>query len=233
MSDRAILKIGHRGACGYEPENTLRSFRKAIELGVDMIEFDVHKCLTGELVIIHDETVDRTTNGQGEVMKKTLKELKELDAGQGERIPTLKEALALIDKKTQVNVELKGIGTAKSVADLIRKLIQDKRWKKEDFLVSSFDHPELREFFKNDSDIPIAILFEDNFFPYLPLAEELKATAINIPLYIASQKYIQQAHQAGLKVNVWTVNTARDIRRLYDYGVDGIISNYPDRLNIL
>ena len=94
-----MIIIGHRGAMGYEPENTLRSFQKALDLGVDMIEFDVHLCKSGELVVFHDEKVNRTTNGQGYIAQKSLEKLKELDAGQGEKIPTLEEVLDLVKGK--------------------------------------------------------------------------------------------------------------------------------------
>src|SRR6056297_2287931 len=105
-----VLKIGHRGAMGYEPENTLRSFKKAIELNVDMVELDVYVCSSGELVVIHDDKVDKTTNGKGYVSEKSFDELRKLDAGMGEKIPTLQEVLDLIDKRAKVNIELKGKG---------------------------------------------------------------------------------------------------------------------------
>ena len=114
-----IIKVGHRGAMGYEPENTLRSFKKALELGVDMIEFDVYVCKSGELVVIQDDTLERTTNGKGLVIEKTLAELKELDAGKEEKIPTLEEIMDLADKKVKINVELKGNNTAEPVSDMI------------------------------------------------------------------------------------------------------------------
>jgi glycerophosphoryl diester phosphodiesterase len=115
--------IGHRGASGYEPENTLRSFQKAIDLGVEMIELDVYTCKSGELVVMHDDKVNRTTNGNGYVFNMTLTELKTLDAGKGEKVPTLVEVFDLINKKIAINVELKGEGTAESTAELIQKYI--------------------------------------------------------------------------------------------------------------
>ena len=107
-----LLKISHRGACGYEPENTLASFKKAIEINADMIELDVHVCKTGEVVVIHDEKVNRTTNGKGYVSQKNLESLKKLDAGKGKKIPTLIEVLDLVNKRVKVNIELKGKKTA-------------------------------------------------------------------------------------------------------------------------
>src|SRR4051794_29972802 len=107
----AFLIIGHRGAAGLEPENTLRSFARAIEIGVDAIELDVY-CVDDRLVVIHDDTLERTTNGRGEVMKSTFAALRQLDAGRGERIPTLEEVFAAVPERLTVNVELKGSGTA-------------------------------------------------------------------------------------------------------------------------
>ena len=141
-----IIKVGHRGAMGYEPENTLRSFKKALELGVDMIEFDVYVCKSGELVVIQDDTLERTTNGKGLVIEKTLAELKELDAGKEEKIPTLEEIMDLADKKVKINIELKGDNTAKPVLNMIEKYVDEKGWKYDDFLVSSFNHNELKKF---------------------------------------------------------------------------------------
>ncbi len=116
-----VLRIGHRGAAGHAPENTLDSFRKAVELECDMTELDVHVCASGEVVVIHDETLDRTTDGKGQVSDHKLSELKQLDAGNGEEIPTLAEVLMLLKDKVMLNIELKGLGTAKPVYDLVIK----------------------------------------------------------------------------------------------------------------
>ena len=156
-----IIKVGHRGAMGYEPENTLRSFKKALELGVDMIEFDVYVCKSGELVVIHDDTLERTTNGKGLVIEKTLAELKELDAGKEEKIPTLEEIMDLADKKVKINIELKGDNTAKPVLNMIEKYVDEKGWKYDDFLVSSFNHGELKNFKELNPKIKTGILVEE------------------------------------------------------------------------
>ena len=134
-----MLRIGHRGACGYEPENTLRSFNHAIQLGVDIVELDVHICQSGEIMVIHDIKVDRTTNGTGFVGDKTLDELKTLDAGKGEQIPTLQEVLDQINRRVKVNIELKGNSTAKPVLKLLEKYIKEAGWSYNDFLISSFN----------------------------------------------------------------------------------------------
>ncbi len=126
--------IGHRGACGYEPENTISSFKKALELGVDAIELDVYVLGRGELVVIHDDKVDRTTNGKGYVLDYSFEELRKLDAGNGQTIPTLEEVLDLVNMKTSVNIELKGTGTAKAVASTIYNYLA-KGWSEEQLMV--------------------------------------------------------------------------------------------------
>ncbi|HOS41511.1 MAG TPA: glycerophosphodiester phosphodiesterase family protein, partial [Spirochaetota bacterium] len=139
----SFLVIGHRGACGYEPENTLRSFEKAIALGAHMVELDVHRCRTGELVVIHDNRLERTTNGSGYVAEKTLDELRALDAGGGERIPLLREVVERVGVRAAINIELKGAGTAGPVSELIERTVGSGGYDTSHFLVSSFDHREL------------------------------------------------------------------------------------------
>ena len=124
-----ILKIGHRGAAGLEPENTLRSFGKAISLGVDAVEFDLHKCKTGELVAIHDSSVNRTTNGIGLVADLTLAELKLLDAGAEETIPTFSEILDFINKRVKVFIEIKEKGIAELIFHEIELFKREKNGK--------------------------------------------------------------------------------------------------------
>ncbi len=134
--------IGHRGAKGLEPENTLRSIRRALDLGVDGVEIDVY-FVDGQLVVIHDDTLERTTNGRGRVEEQSFDYLRSLDAGKGEKIPTLCEVFETVNRRAFINIELKGRNTAMPVFELIEEYCDSKGWKKEDFLVSSFDHREL------------------------------------------------------------------------------------------
>ena len=134
-----MLKIAHRGARGYEPENTLKSFQKALDLHADGIELDVHLSSDGHLIVIHDETIDRTTNGKGFVNTFSLAELKTFLIDDQYEIPTLKEVFDLVNKKCLINIELKGLGTADKVAALIEEYIADQNWNYEHFIVSSFD----------------------------------------------------------------------------------------------
>lgn len=225
-----FLKIGHRGACGYEPENTLRSFRRALELKVDMIEFDVYTLAGGEIVIIHDDKVNRTTNGQGYVLDKSFEEIRKLDAGQGEKIPTLEETLDLIDKKCQVNIELKGVGTAESVWAVIEKYVTEKGWNYEDFFISSFNHHELKKFQELAPKVRIGVLIVGLPIDYAVLAEKLGAYSINVSQEFINKEFVADAHQRGLKIFAFTVNDVDDIKRMRDLGVDGIFSNYPERI---
>src|SRR5690606_5568826 len=126
--NKAILKIGHRGAKGHVPENTIESIQKARDFGVDGIEIDVHVCATGELVVFHDFTLDRMTNGTGEVGKLSLSELKKLKVNNQFLIPTLEEVLDTIDKKCFLNIELKGRNTAVKTCEVVYKYIAVKDW---------------------------------------------------------------------------------------------------------
>ncbi len=224
-----MIKIGHRGAAGYEPENTLSSFQKAIELGADMVELDVRLCKSGELVVIHDEKVDRTTNGRGLVADMTLAELKKLDAGNGQTIPTLEEVLGRVNKGVSVNIELKGTGTAVPVARIIDKYVSSD-WNRDLFLVSSFNIGELEYFREKDGKSRVGIVFDKKSGDLFGLVDKLSAYSIHPSIKLTTPDLIEEAHKRGLKVFVWTANSPADIRRLIKMGVDGIFSNFPDRL---
>ncbi len=215
---------------GYEPENTLRSFRKALDMGCHMVELDVQRCRTGELVVIHDDTLERTTNGTGQVREKTLEELGALNAGKGEKIPLLEEVLDTIRGKSRVNIELKGLGTARPVARLIDRCRSEKGWINEAFLVSSFDYEELSAFRKLDPESPVGILFKEIPTGLFEFARSIRAFSFNPLFRIVDTDLVDTAHREGIRVLVWTVNEPEDIDRMKTLGVDGICSNYPDRI---
>lgn len=225
-----ITRFGHRGAKGYEPENTLLSFQKAIDLNVDYIELDVFKCKTGEIVIIHDTKVDRTTNGTGYVEDMTFDELRSLDAGKGQTIPSLQEALDLIDRKVKVNIELKGSNSAKDVFKILTTYIDKKNWHIDDFLISSFDHYELRAFSEFGLKCKIGAIVAGIPIGYAAFAEELNAYSIHLSKEFINQSFVDDARQRGLKVFVYTLNEHKDIEKIKAFGIDGIFSNYPDRI---
>jgi len=225
-----LLKIGHRGAKGHIAENTLESIQKALDFGVDAIEIDVHKCETGELVVIHDFTLDRTTNGSGEIAKKSLAELKALKVENKFRIPLLTEVLDLIEEKCTINIELKGLNTATATSEIIKKYIAERNWKYEDFIVSSFQKNELFQMRKLDENVLLGILSKASVTEAIALGKLLKASAIHPSLGIITRDNVKASHEAGFKVNVWTVNEPEHIARMQEFGVDGIISDFPDRL---
>lgn len=251
LSDQSsMLIIGQRGACGYEPDNTLSSFRRALNMGVDMIELDVYECLTGEVVVSNYNELDRTTNGTGKIEHTTFNDLRMLLVDSREQIPTLNEVVELVNHQVPINIELKGFNTACAVTKVINYYLQ-KGWNSKDFIVSSFDHEQIGEFKKLCPTIKTAILFSRSWkefvCPYLPdvigqwvctnddskvVATALKYQADCIGLFVSSatESLVQAAHTAGFPVFVWTVNdkkTADDMRYLQ---VDAMYSNYPDRV---
>jgi glycerophosphoryl diester phosphodiesterase len=221
MFDEPFLLIGHRGAAGLEPENTLRSFLRAAEFGVAAVELDVRAC-GGQLVVLHDDRVDRTTNGKGALADFTLEALRALDAGQGERIPLLAEVFAALPHEIGINVELKDHGLAGPLLDFLAGA--DDRA----VLVSSFYHDELKALRRLRPDIRIAPLFQRQSRTMLAVAEAVDAWAVNINRQMTSRELIDEAHEAGLRVLVYTVNDAGEAERLRDWGVDGLFTDRPD-----
>ena len=223
-----MLIIGHRGAAGHEPENTIQSFNKAIELGAKMIEFDVQLCKSGEVVVIHDFTLERTTNGTGLVIETLLTEVKKLDAGKGQQIPTLDEVLDTIDKKTVVNIELKGKAIAQPAAKIISNFIENNNWQTYDFLILSFNHDELFAFKKLMPEIRIGVLYEDIPANFNETASALNAYSINADFNSFNKKIVTQIHSMGYKVYAYTVNTKEDRLKMKKIGLDGIFTDFPD-----
>ncbi|MFL9845375.1 glycerophosphodiester phosphodiesterase [Flavobacterium rhizosphaerae] len=225
-----LLTIGHRGAKGHLAENTLPSFKKAVELGAQAVELDVHVCATGELVVLHDFTVDRTTNGSGEVHKLTLASLKALQVEGKYTLPTLDEVFEVLGKGVFVNIEMKGRHTAKPVADFIQRYITEKGYTYSDFIVSSFQREELEALHNISPDTPIGVLTQASVAQAMEWAAEFKAVAIHPHFSLLTESNIKKAKQAGYEIYTWTVNEPEDIARVKTLGVDGIITDYPDRL---
>ena len=225
-----MLNIGHRGAKGYEPENTLRSFQKALELKVDGIEFDVHVCKSGELVVIHDFTVGRTTNGTGAVSDLTLTELKNLRIDETLEIPTLEEVLGLFNKDHFINIELKGSHTAELVCDCIAKNVQDQKFEYSNFIVSSFQREELAHVANYNPLVPLGILTQASVEQALEWAEEFSAQAIHPHFSLLTLENVALTHEKGYKIHTWTVNELDDIQRVKTFGVEAIITDFPDRI---
>ena len=220
-----VLNIGHRGASRDYPENTIAAFRAAIDAGAQMCELDVQLTRDDAVVVIHDDTVDRTTNGHGAVAEMTLADLQRLDAGRGERIPTLDEVLAETVGKCGLNIELKAGKVEGQVAALIRQ------WDATDTsMVSSFEWDKLAAIREIDPAIRIGVLAEKNAPAMLKKAAELHAYAINPRFDLVTPALCDDAHARGFKVLVWTVDVPELMGRLIAHGVDGIMTNYPARL---
>jgi len=221
-----MLNIGHRGAMGYEPENTLLSIEKAIELGADYVEVDVY-FVDGQLVVMHDESLDRTTNYKGLLTNFTFEELKKADAGKGEKIPILQEVIKLTKNRVGLNIELKGKGTAKPVHYLLSGLTKQHR---DNILVSSFHVSELVALRKLDNKLRIGVLSNKRIEHALAAALALNAFSIHVNNKVVTKLFIDRAHQAGFNVYVYTVNSVEELQQMKSYGVDGVFSNYPDRV---
>lgn len=217
--------IGHRGAAGYEPENTLRSFRKAIEIGVDWIELDVRQTADGHLVVIHDDTVDRTTNGHGRIREMSLTELKNLDAGKGDRVPTLEEVINLAKGRVKMIVEIKEDGTEVEVLNAIEKndLVEET-------IISSFHFDPLRRIKELSPGIMTAGIASKLPIEFHRLHNVFLADTIFLRKDIVSAGIVDEAHRDGFLVCVWNVDDSREVAKYADMGVDFISSNYPDRL---
>ena len=247
-----ILVMAHRGGKGLRPENTLSAFENAVELGVDVLEMDVHSTKDGELVIMHDSTVDRTTNGTGPIHSFTLGELKELDAGyhwtadedqsfpfrgQGITVPTLNEVFAKFPEML-MNIEIKQVepSIAEPLCQMIRAYGMEEK-----VLIASFKAVAIEEFRRACPEIPTTTVKNEVRWLYglsvaylgkiyFPPADALQVPEYEGDIHVVTPRFITAAHGRNMEVHVWTVNEISDMQRMIDVGVDGIITDYPDRL---
>ncbi|MHA1241522.1 MAG: glycerophosphodiester phosphodiesterase, partial [Promethearchaeota archaeon] len=233
-SNNKIIIMGHRGASKIAPENTLKAFKEAIRLKADAVEFDAQETVEGEIVIIHDYDTLRTAGTEGIVKQMTLKELKKLNFGNGEQIPTLLELIQLAKGKISLNCEIKVEGIAKKIIHIFQDAdILDST------IVSSFLHEELSKIQKIEPQLKLATLvpteagkFSDwNYKKKLiDLTSENNYYAIN-PLYkLADKQFIEYAHEKNIKVFPWTVDSGIAMKKLINMGTDGIITNDISRL---
>ena len=222
-----FLSIGHRGASGHEPENTLRAIRRALELGADGVEIDV-RFIDGELIVFHDDRLERTTNGKGKLARQRFEFLRTLDAGKGERIPTLREVFATVDRRAFINVELKGRHTAAPVQALIREFLDGRGWSPGDFLVSSFHRRELRMI--TDPRIRIGLLLTKPTLLYHVSARRVGAWSVHPGVRFTTAKFVAHAHRRGFKVIPYTANQPATIARLRAIGADGVFTDFPERV---
>ena len=246
------LVMAHRGGGGLWPENTLYAFERAAEMGVDVIETEIHSTADNNLVFIHDETVDRTTNGSGNVNSLSLKELKEFDAGynwttdggrtfpfrgKGITVPTLEEVFTALPN-IRINIDMKQSNPplAAQLCEMIHSYDMAQK-----VMVASFSTKALGDFRQVCSEVAtsaskreVTLFFFMNLIflgaAYGPAFHALQIPEYSSGLHVLTKRFLQTAHSRNLKVHVWTVNQVEDMKRLLALGVDGIITDYPDQL---
>jgi glycerophosphoryl diester phosphodiesterase len=235
--------IAHRGFSGVAPENSLAAIRKAIDLGADMVEIDVLLSRDGHVVVIHDETVDRTTDGRGKVASLDLEELRRLDAGSwfskafaGEKIPTLAEVLDLVRGRILLNVEIKTEAVTPEaeggISDKVLRLIAEREMG-EQVILSSFDPEALRQARRLDSAIRTASLYDKDLHRGMGPVEVMAAVGsngFNLSARQLSDEVLRACHGQRRPVAVYTVDDKKKMERLIAAGVDAIFTNRPDRM---
>lgn len=240
LIDKTLI-LGHRGACGYAPENTMEAFELAIKMGADGVELDVHFTADGEVVVLHDEKIDRTSNGQGLVTNYTLAELKAMDFGyhfykeqrKGIRIPTLAEVYEFLAPLGMlVNVEIKSAdpNIVKACDDIAKAYKME-----ENVIYSSFNHFQIQRAKEIIPNAFIAPLYGFNMLNPWNYCLDIGAKAVHPKFNQISllPDYVKNCHDRGIRIHTWTVNTEEDIAFLLEAGVDAIITNYPDIANNL
>jgi len=220
---RSKLVIAHRGASGYAPENTLKAFRTAWEMSADMIELDVQETSDGYLVCIHDFELPRTTNGEGYVGELTYREIKELDAGQGERVPLLSEVLDFARGRIGVNIEIKALNVEERILELVTE-----REMLDSVMFSSFMHNTVRVIKNLNASARTAILLSEPRDDAVRYTLDLGANAINPPFETLTPELVKGAHEARLEVFPYTMNDVSSMKKLLYIGVDGLITDLPD-----
>ena len=227
----------HRGASGYRPENTMEAFELAIRQGADGIELDVHTSADGQLIVIHDETVDRVTDGNGLVGEKTLKALKKLKVSTSAepegiyRIPTLQEVLDLMrTTDMMVNIELKNsICFYPGMEEKVLKAVKEMKME-EQLIYSSFNHYSLLKMKQLDSQVQTGILFSDGWVNPAMYAKNLGINAVHPAVYhLKYPQFREEVKRAGLKMHVWTANKPEHIQLVKEAGAEAVITDYPDR----
>jgi glycerophosphoryl diester phosphodiesterase len=216
--------VAHRGASGYEPENTLRAVRRALEMGVDAVEVDVRLSRDGVPVVIHDEAVDRTTNGRGLVRGMSVEELRRLDAGKGERVPLLSEVLEEVKGRCVLFAELKEVDAAEPALKLV-----EAAGMLDSVLFISFEQEALAAVKRLAPRSHVGLIYAKPS-DGIVAAKRLGCEFV-LPHYrLATEKAVAFAHRMGLLVVAWTVDDAETAAELKRRGVDGVASNYPDRI---
>ncbi len=215
--------IGHRGARGIEPENTMRSFQKAVELQVDYIECDVHMTKDGRIVLMHDHTVDRTTNGSGAVNSFSFNEIRKLDAGKGETIPTLQELFNLARESVKLHIELKDETAVEKTVRLV-----EKNGMEEKIFLTSGNTDTLKRVRELNASIPKEHIFGKPPDDAIDRALSVNAKRVSCHISHLTSEFVQKAHENGLHVIAWPPNTVEEAKKAVECGVDLICTDRPD-----
>lgn len=217
----SFLTIGHRGAMGVEPENTLRSFVHAEQAGMDLIELDLHLSKDGALVVMHDAEVDRTTDGKGPIAEKTLAELRELDAGQGERVPVFEEVLDAV--RSPLQAEIKDVAAARTLAEVMRRRDLVERVE-----VISFHDEAIAEIAHLVPGVRTALVADHWGTDVVDRAKAVGATRLVLNVRRITLELVERAHAEGLTVVGWVVNTQDHLRLARGLGLDGATTDFPE-----
>ena len=222
---RRVLRIGHRGAAGHDPENTLAAIQKGIALGVDFVEIDLRRTADRVLVVLHDKTVNRTTNGKGRVDQLSLQEVKKFNAGNGEHIPTLKEVLKVAAGEAGLMLELKVTGMAQQTAEVVREA-----GFRDPVIYASFLHDELQHVRTVEPEASLMVLFGGLSRASVARAIKYGSSYVGLRHDKTTRVLVDSFHRAGLLVFVYTADAPSDIQRALSLDVDGVISNFPERI---
>lgn len=223
--------LGHRGASGEAPENTKAAFDKALQQGADGVELDVQMTKDGHAVVIHDEKVNRTTDGSGYIKNKSLEEIRSLDSGsyyhssyKGEKILSLEESLKILEKAKLINIELKGGG--KGLEEEVIKLIRKMGFERQ-VLLSSFNHYSMKKISELAPELKTGVLHVAGLYEPWEYAKNIGASTLNTYYKAARKEMVKRIQRENMQVVVYTVNKEKDIRKMLNLGVDVLITDYP------
>lgn len=220
-----LLRIGHRGAGGHAPENTLAAIERGIALQTHLVEFDVRATNDGQLVLLHDATLDRTTNGHGPIADQFWNDVKQITDHNGQALPLLADALRMASGRCGVMIEIKVEGIAKQVCRTVRDLQF-----REPVIYASFFHNELLAVRHEDPQSQTMALIEAVPVNRTAFATDAQATHVGVAFETLTSSFLKSLHDHSFQVLVYTVNDPADIQTAKAMGVDGIISDYPDQL---
>lgn len=223
-----MQKIAHRGGASYAPENSLKSFKKALEKGIKIIEFDVRCTKDRKVIVIHDRNVDRTTDGKGSVRDLTFKQLKKLHNAEGESVPTLDRVLKLLKGKCICKIDIKRRGPEEDIVKMVKRRNMEKS-----VIITSGALGVVKKVKQMCPEIKVEA---GGFQERIPIkkmvkkAKDVNADIISMHYLITTKKLVDESHKAGLKVSVWPINDKKAMKKMKKLGVDAITTKYPDKV---